>query len=155
MPAPQGYTVATMKDFVGQDFGTSKPLEIDQIRINTFADVTGDHQWIHVNPDMAKKHSPFGGTVAHGFLTLSLMAASIQEIGIVPSDAKGVINYGIDKVRFLTPVLVDSKVSTSYKLTGVEPKGEGQQIIRVEATVSIEGMPKPALIGDVLAMVIG
>ncbi|MEL7281697.1 MAG: MaoC family dehydratase, partial [Pseudomonadota bacterium] len=144
----------TMKDFIGHDFGASEPQEINQIRINTFADVTGDHQWIHVHPDMAKKHSPFGATVAHGFLALSMLAGDIADIGIVPKDAKGVLNYGTDKVRFLTPVLVDSTVVNSYKLLSVEEKGEGRLLAKVEATTMIDGMPKPAIVAEVLAMIV-
>ncbi|MEM8591622.1 MAG: MaoC family dehydratase [Pseudomonadota bacterium] len=154
MAAPKGYSCATMKDFVGHDFGSSPEVEINQIRINTFADVTGDHQWIHVHPEMAKKHSPFGTTVAHGFLVLSMLAGSIGETGIVPKDAKGVLNYGTEKVRFLMPVLVNSKVSNAYKLIGAEEKGEGRLLIRVEATTTISGMPKPAVVAEVLAMVV-
>ncbi|MEM9717370.1 MAG: MaoC family dehydratase [Pseudomonadota bacterium] len=154
MAAPKGYTCTTMKDFVGHDFGTSEPIDINQIKINTFADVTGDHQWIHVHPEMAKKHSPFGATVAHGFLTLSILAASISEMGLIPKDAKGVLNYGVEKVRFLTPVVVDSQITNSFKLVGVEEKGEGRLLVRVEATTNIIGMPKPAVVAEVLAMVI-
>lgn len=154
MAAPKGYSCNTMKDFIGHDFGSSKPVEINQIRINTFADCTGDHQWIHVHPDMAKKHSPFGGTVAHGFLVLSMLAGDIADIGIVPKDAKGVLNYGTDKVRFLTPVLTDSTIVNSYKLLSVEEKGEGRLLAKVEATTMIEGMPKPAIVAEVLAMIV-
>ncbi|MEM6305363.1 MAG: MaoC family dehydratase [Pseudomonadota bacterium] len=154
MPAPKGYTCATMQDFIGHDFGSAEPMLMNQIRINTFADVTGDHQWIHTQPEMAKKHSPFGGTVAHGFLVLSTLAGSIADVGIVPKDAKGVLNYGTDKVRFLTPVLVDSKVVNSYKLMSVEEKGKDRLLIKVEATTTIEGMPKPAIVAEVLAMVV-
>ncbi|MEO0664467.1 MAG: MaoC family dehydratase [Pseudomonadota bacterium] len=154
MPAPKGYSSATMKDFIGHDFGSAEPMTINQIRINTFADVTEDHQWIHVHPEMAKKHSPFGTTVAHGFLVLSMLAGSIADIGIVPKDAKGVLNYGTDKVRFLTPVLVDSTVINSYKLIGVEEKGEGRLLAKVEATTTIQGMPKPAVVAEVLAMIV-
>ena len=154
MAAPEGYTTATMKDFIGHDFGTSAPVEINQIRINTFADCTGDHQWIHVHPEMAKKHSPFGGTVAHGFLVLSMLAGAISETGIVPKDAKGVLNYGTDKVRFLMPVLTNSKVTMGYKLLSVEEKAKDRLLIKVEATTYIEGMPKPALVAEILAMVV-
>ncbi|MEM8776727.1 MAG: MaoC family dehydratase [Pseudomonadota bacterium] len=154
MAAPEGYTCATMKDFEGHDFGSSEPVSVNQIRINTFADVTGDHQWIHVHPEMAKKHSPFGKTVAHGFLVLSMLAGSIADIGIIPKDAKGVLNYGTDKVRFLTPVLVDSKVVNSYKLVSVVEKEKGRLLVRVEATTTIEGMPKPAVVAEILAMVV-
>lgn len=154
MPAPDGYTCTTIKDFIGHDFGASEPMQINQIRINTFADVTGDHQWIHVHPDMAKKHSPFGTTVAHGFLVLSMLAGSIGDVGIIPKDAKGVLNYGTDKVRFLTPVLVDSTVVNSYKLVSAEEKGEGRLLVKVEATTTIEGMPKPAVVAEILAMIV-
>ena len=155
MAAPKGYECATMKDFVGHDFGTSEPLDINQIRINTFADVTGDHQWIHTNPDMAKKHSPFGSTVAHGFLTLSILAAAIQATGVVPKDAKGVLNYGVENVRFLTPVPVDSKIISSFKLSSVEEKGEGRLLVRVACeTKVVGGGDKPAVVAEVLAMVI-
>ena len=154
MPAPKGYTCATMKDFVGHEWTTSEEAEINQIRINTFADCTGDHQWIHIHPEMAKKHSPFGNTVAHGFLVLSMLAGSIGDIGLVPKDAKGVLNYGTDKVRFLMPVLTNSKVTMGYKLLSVEEKAKDRLLIKVEATTYIEGMPKPAVVAEVLAMVV-
>lgn len=154
MPAPEGYTCATIKDFIGHEWATPEATEVNQIRINTFADCTGDHQWIHVHPEVAKKHSPFGTTVAHGFLVLSMLAGSIADIGIVPEDAKGVLNYGTDKVRFLTPVLVNSKVTNSYKLIGVEEKGKDRLLVKVEATTTIEGMPKPAVVAEILAMVV-
>lgn len=155
MAAPEGYSVRTIKNFVGHDFGASAPIVVDQIRINTFADVTGDHQWIHVDVAKAKKFSPFGGPIAHGYLTLSLMAAAVASTGVVPADAKGVVNYGIDKIRFLTPVPAGASVRSHFKLAGVEAKGDDRQLIRVEATVSIDGSDKPALVGEVLAMVIG
>ena len=154
MPAPKGYSCATMKDFVGHEWATSEEADINQIRINTFADCTGDHQWIHIHPEMAKKHSPFGNTVAHGFLVLSMLAGSIGDIGLVPKDAKGVLNYGTDKVRFLTPVLVDSKVVNTFKLVGVEEKGSDRLLVRVEATTTIVGMSKPAVVAEILAMIV-
>src|SRR6187401_3383935 len=101
MPTPARYTTATLRDFVGHDFGASAPVTIGQPRIDGFAEVTGDHQWIHVDVERARAESPFGGPVAHGFLTLSLLAAAITEAGVVPADAKGVVNYGLDKIRFL------------------------------------------------------
>lgn len=155
MTAPKGYSVRALKDFVGHDFGASAPVEVDQIRINTFADVTGDHQWIHVDVAKAKKYGPFGGPVAHGFLTLSLLAAAMASTGVVPPDAKGVLNYGIDKVRFLTPVPSGALVRAHFKLIDVEAKGDDRQLLRVQASVSIDGADKPALVGELLAMVIG
>jgi acyl dehydratase len=155
MTAPNGYSVRTLKDFVGHDFGASAPITVDQVRINTFADVTGDHQWIHVDVEKAKKHSPFGGPVAHGFLTLSLMAAAVGTAGVVPADAQGVINYGLDKVRFIAPVPAGAPITASFKLAGVEDKGEKRQLIRIEAVVNVEGSDKPAIVGEMLAMVVG
>ena len=155
MPAPNGYSTRTLKDYVGHDFGISDPIKVDQVRINTFADVTGDHQWIHVDVERAKKHSPFGGPVAHGFLTLSLMAAAVASAGVVPADAQGVINYGLDKIRFITPVPVGVTITATFKLAGVEDKGDKRQLIRVETAVNVEGSDKPAIVGEVLAMVIG
>lgn len=155
MSAPKGYSVRTLKDFVGHDFGASEPMNVDQIRINTFADVTGDHQWIHVDVAKAKKHSPFGGPVAHGYLTLSLMAAAVASAGVVPPDAQGVLNYGLEKIRFLAPVPSGGTVRAHFKLLAVEAKGDDRQLLRVEASVSIDGSDKPALVGELLAMVIG
>jgi acyl dehydratase len=155
MSAPEGYSVRTLKDFVGHDFGTSSPIKVDQNRINTFADITGDHQWIHVDVAKAKEHSPFGGPVAHGFLTLSLTAAAIGSAGVVPADAQGVINYGLEKVRFLAPVPAGASVTASFKLAGVEDKGDKRQIIRIETVVNVEDSDKPAIVGEVLAMVVG
>jgi acyl dehydratase len=155
MTAPKGYALSTLKDFLGQDFGSSEPMKITQHRINTFADATGDYQWIHTNPEMAKKHSPFGGTVAHGFLSLSFVAGAMASTGIVPKEAKGVLNYGVEGVRFLSPVLTGSDVVASFVLKDVTEKGKGQYLISVDATVTVPGAPKPALVGTFLAMVMG
>ena len=155
MPEPTGYSVRTLKDFVGHDFGTSEPIRVDQARIDSFADVTGDHQWIHVDVERARKHSPFGGPVAHGFLTLSLMAAAVASAGVVPPDAQGVINYGLDRIRFIVPVPAGAEVTTRFRLVGVEAKGDRRQLIRVEAQVDVKGQDKPAIVGELLAMVVG
>ncbi len=155
MPTPKNYSVRTLKDHVGHDFGASKPLLVDQVRINTFADVTEDHQWIHIDVAKAKEHSPFGGPIAHGFLTLSLVAGAIQDSGVIPTDAQGVVNYGLEKVRFLAPVLSGSEITASFKLSHVEDKGEKKQLIHIEFIVNIVGSDKPAMVGETLAMVIG
>jgi acyl dehydratase len=155
MPAPNGYGVRTLKDFVGHDFGASTPIRVDQIRINTFADVTGDHQWIHVDVAKARTHSLFGGPVAHGFLTLSLMAAATAWSGVVPADAQGVINYGLEKIRFIAPVPAGASVTARFTLAGVGDKGDKRQLIRIEAQVDVEGQDKPAVVGELLAMVVG
>jgi acyl dehydratase len=155
MPAPNGYSTATLGDFIGHDFGASAPVTIGQDRINGFADVTGDDQWIHVDVERAKAESPFGGPVAHGFLTLSLMASAVSEAGCVPADAKGVVNYGLENVRFLSPVPAGAAVSCGFSLSGVEDKGHGRKLLRLEAKAVIEGTEKPAVVGEVLALVVG
>ncbi len=155
MPAPENYSVQTLADCIGHDFGQSNPVDVDQEMINGFADITGDHQWIHVDVEKATKAGPFGATIAHGFLTLSLLAAATESVGAVPGDAKAVLNYGLEKVRFLAPVTSGSKVRASFKLAGVEDKGQGNQLIRLEATLQAEGADKPAVIAELLAMVIG
>ena len=155
LAAPAGYSTATLRDYVGHDFGTSAPVMVGQPRIDGFAEVTGDHQWIHVDVERARVESPFGGPVAHGFLTLSLLAAAISEVGVVPSDAKGVINYGLDKVRFLAPVPAGAEVACCFRLAEVEDKGAGRQLLRLEAAVRIEGADKPAIVGEMLVLVVG
>jgi acyl dehydratase len=155
MPAPQGYSIRTVRDFIGHDFVAAAPVTVDQDRINSFADITGDHQWIHVDVARAKAESPFGAPVAHGFLTLSLLAAAVATAGVIPDDAKGAINYGLDNIRFIAPVPAGKQVTAGFKLTGVEDKGPKGQLLRLAATLNIEGSDKPAVVGDVLALVIG
>jgi acyl dehydratase len=155
MSAPKEYSIRTLKDFVGHDFGVSAPITVGQQSIDTFADVTGDHQWIHVDVARAKAESPFGGPVAHGFLTLALLAAGVESAGVVPADAKGAINYGLDNIRFIAPVPAGKQVTASFKLTDVEDKGAKGQLLRLSAVLNVEGSDKPAIVGDVLALVIG
>lgn len=154
MAAPEGYSAATLGNFTGHDFGATAPVIVDQDRINGFAGVTGDDQWIHVDVERAKKESPFGGPVAHGFLTLSLLAAAVSEAGCVPPDAKGVVNYGLEKVRFLSPVPSGAPVVCSFTLIAAEEKGAGRTLLRLGAEARVAGGEKPAVICEVLAMVI-
>lgn len=155
MPAPEDYNTRSLGDFIGHDFGASKPVALDQSRINSFAAITGDDQWIHVDVERATKESPFGGPIAHGFLTLSLLASSLGDAGCVPADARGVVNYGLDRVRFLAPVPAGAEVSFSFRLIAVEPKGPGRQLMRLTAEARIVGTDKTAVFADVLALVIG
>ncbi len=155
MAAPEGYSTATLGNFVGHDFGASAPITVGQARIDGFADITGDDQWIHVDVERAKKESPFGGPVAHGFLTLSLMAAGLADAGVVPADAKGVVNYGLDRIRFLSPVPSGAAVRCGLTLASVEDKGQGRQLLRLAAEARIEGTGQKAVVGEVLALVIG
>lgn len=133
----------------GQDLGTSEWLLIDQTRINAFADATGDHQFIHVNPEMAK-FTPMGTTIAHGFLTLSLMPVLLDKIWQVNGVKMG-INYGTNKVRFASPVLVNSKIRLKATLLEIEEVQNGAGVqITVNCVFEIEGQEKPACIAESL-----
>jgi len=149
------YTLETMPQFVGKELGVSDWFHIDQERINQFAQVTGDHQWIHIDPERAAKESPFGTTIAHGYLTLALLPMLAQNIQLVPSaGVSQVFNYGIDKLRFMAPVKVGARVRNRVKLVSVEPRGEGRLLLKTENTVEIEGEDKPALVAETLAMMV-
>ncbi|GAB3103839.1 MaoC family dehydratase [Aestuariicella hydrocarbonica] len=137
-----------LKDAVGQNLGASEWVSIEQDRINGFADATDDHQWIHVDPAQAKD-GPFGDTIAHGYLTLSLVNRFLPEILDVQGISMGV-NYGCDKVRFPSPVKVNSRVRGVGELIAVEEvKGAIQSTVRV--TVEIEGSDRPACVVDTIS----
>lgn len=136
---------------IGQQIGTSEWITVDQERITTFADVTEDHQFIHIN-EAAAKMTPFGGTIAHGFLTLSLLSKFAEGAGLVIEGVKMGVNYGFEKVRFLAPVPSGSKVRAHFTLKDATEKKPGQFLITYEVTVEIEGADKPALIADWLGM---
>jgi acyl dehydratase len=129
-------------------------VTIDQSRIDTFASCTGDQQWIHVDVERAQRESPYGGPVAHGYLTLSMVAPLSMQIGILPKDSSAGLNYGIDKVRFLAPVPAGARVRLRVVLAGVEPKEGGQAIMKTENTLELEGSQKPALIAETLSLLI-
>lgn len=137
---------------VGETIGTSEWLLIDQQMIDKFADATGDHQFIHVNPDMAKM-TPFGGTIAHGFLTLSLIPVLIEKSDIErPAGIKMAMNYGGNRVRFINPVRSGKKVRAHFKLVGLEEKRPGQWQQTVEITLEIEGEEKPGYVAEWITM---
>ncbi|MBV1880131.1 MAG: MaoC family dehydratase [Pseudomonadales bacterium] len=142
----------SLKDYIGKDLGKGEWLEINQDRINQFADVTEDHQFIHVDPEAAKPL--FGGTIAHGFLTLSLMVKLSQSVegDVVPEGVKMGMNYGFEKVRFVSPVRSGKRVRTSTKMKSVDYKDGGRILMCVEHTVEIEGEDKPAIVADWLTM---
>ncbi|MFE0380351.1 MaoC family dehydratase [Streptomyces inhibens] len=132
-----------LKKLAGSDLGTSEWIDITQERINTFADATGDHQWIHVDPERAQE-GPFGAPIAHGYLTLSLFIPLFTEL----LDVQGVttkVNYGLNKVRFPSPVKVGSRIRLVGKLAEVEDVPGGMQIT-VDGTIEIEGGTKPAAV---------
>ncbi|MBR1172753.1 MaoC family dehydratase [Bradyrhizobium sp. KB893862 SZCCT0404] len=147
-------TLAAIRDFIGRDLGRSGWVTVDQSMIDQFAACTGDRQWIHVDADRASKESAAGGTIAHGFLSLSLIAPLSMNLGLVPVDASAVFNYGLDKVRFLTPVKSGSRVRLQLSLTGVEPKDNGRLLIKGNAVIEIENSEKPALVAETLTLVV-
>ncbi|MGF6446540.1 MaoC family dehydratase [Paraburkholderia youngii] len=146
------YSIATLESFVGRELGVSDWLAVDQGRIDAFAACTGDRQWIHVDVERAKRESPFGGTIAHGYLTLSLLASLAIEIGLIPDDASAGLNYGLDRVRFMTPVKAGSRVRSRVTLMSAEKKPGDRIIIKTMNELQIEGEAKPALIAESLVM---
>ncbi|HON59081.1 MAG TPA: MaoC family dehydratase [Smithella sp.] len=143
--------VEKLKTMIGQDNGTSDWVLIDQERVNLFADATDDHQWIHVDVEQAKQ-GPFGGTIAHGFLILSLTPLFSSSGKYLPEGMKMVLNYGLNKVRFIAPVPVGSRVRSKMILAGVEEKDPGRLLVTTTHTIEIEGQEKPACIAETLAM---
>jgi acyl dehydratase len=133
---------------VGQHLGHSDWLEITQERVDQFADATNDHQWIHVDPERAQRESPFGGPIAHGYLTLSLVSSLVAQI----VDAQGFrmgVNYGAEKIRFPAPVPVGSRVRASATLDEATPFEGGVQM-NLKVTIEVEGQEKPAMVGSIL-----
>ena len=147
-------TFDTMQEMVGKELGVSSWITVDQKMIDAFAETTMDRQWIHIDVERAKKESPFGAPVAHGYLTLSLVAPMSYEIGAMPAGTVAAFNYGLDKVRFLAPVKAGSKVRMRSTLISFEEKGPGQYLMKSSNTVEIEGDDKPALIAETLAMLV-
>jgi acyl dehydratase len=133
---------------VGTELGRSRWFEIGQDRIATFADATDDHQWIHVDPDRAARESPFGTTVAHGFLTLSLLPSMLADV-LVMADAKLVVNYGLNKVRFPAPVPAGSRVRAAIVLAALEEEAGSSQLT-LAVTVEREGGTKPVCVAEFL-----
>ena len=137
-----------LKQWVGKEVATSDWLSVDQDRIDRFADATGDHQWIHVDPVRAKS-GPFGTTVAHGFLTLSLIP-ELFETAFAIADVRMGVNYGLNKVRFTAPVPAGARVRGRFALLGYEPIEQGAQLT-VLATVELEGSAKPACVAETVS----
>lgn len=137
---------------VGEHLGSSDWHEITQQQIDQFADATGDHQWIHVDPDRAKD-GPFGTTVAHGYLTLSLVPMLMWQVYTVDNLALAV-NYGCNKVRFPAPVPVGSRVRAEVELLSVTPSSLGSQVV-TRVTVALEGSDKPACVAETVAVMVG
>lgn len=137
-----------LREALGEHLGYSEWLEIDQERVNLFADATGDHQWIHVDPERAAA-GPFGGTIAHGYLTLSLGPVLLHDIVTWENIRMGV-NYGLNKVRFPSPVPVGATLRLGAVLVGAEQLGDGGVQATLELTFEVEGSPKPACVAELL-----
>jgi acyl dehydratase len=146
-------SIADAQALVGQELGVGDWLTIDQQRINDFADVTGDHQWIHVDVERAKAESPYGAPIAHGFLTLSLIPALSKDNFELPN-AKFALNYGLNKVRFLSGVPVDSRVRVRSELADVAVKGDTTADLTVRHTIEVDGVVKPAAVAEMIVRVI-
>jgi acyl dehydratase len=138
----------TLRALVGTELGRSRWFEIGQDRIATFADATDDHQWIHIDPARAARESPFGGTVAHGFLTLSLLPSMLADV-LVMVDAKLVVNYGLNKVRFPAPVPAGSRVRAAIVLAALDDEAGSTQLT-LDVTVEREGVTKPVCVAEFL-----
>ena len=146
--------VATLEEIrskVGQEVGTSSWLLVDQSRIEAFADATEDRQFIHTDPKAAAQ-TPFGGTIAHGFLSLSMLSRMAAEAMLFPDSVRMALNYGLDRVRFITPVRSGKRIRGRFRLDSVEEKAPGQLLFRHTVTVEIEGEEKPALTAEWLGL---
>jgi acyl dehydratase len=146
-------SLTQIKSRIGEEVGVSGWITVDQARIDAFADATEDRQFIHVDPAGAAQ-TPFGGTIAHGFLSLSLLSRMGVEAMLLPPDMKMAVNYGLDRVRFLAPVRSGKRVRGRFTLDSVEEKAAGQMLMRHLVTVEIEGEDKPALSAVWLALIV-
>ena len=138
---------------LGSKIGISDWIELGQDRISEFAEITEDRQFIHIDPIAAASHGPFGGTVAHGFLTLSLLSRMAADAMLIPDNARMAVNYGLDRVRFLAPVRAGKRVRGHFTLDSVSEKAPGQLLFHHSVTVEIEGEDKPALTAVWLALI--
>ena len=138
---------------IGTQIGVSDWIAIDQARIDEFADATEDRQFIHVDPDAAGK-TMFGGTIAHGFLTLSLLSRMAADVMLVPANTKMAVNYGLNRVRFIAPVPEGSRIRGTFTLANIEERGDGQFLMHHNVLVEIEGSDKTALTADWIGLLV-
>lgn len=149
----QPLSLEAFAQLAGHECEPTPWLEITQDRVNTFADATNDHQFIHVDPDRAGR-TPFGGTIAHGYLTMSLLSDMLGSSMPVPQGVRLVLNYGSDKVRYLAPVRVGQRIRGKVSIVDVSEKRPGQWLVKTAVTVEIDGESTPALIAEILSMFI-
>ena len=140
-----------LKGYVGKEIGLSEWFEIKQDRITAFAECTEDRQWIHVNQEMAKK-GPFGTTVAHGYMLLALLSYFNYQNTVFPAGIKMAVNYGLNRVRFMSPLPVNSRIRNHAVLKDIAEKDPGRILMTMENTIEIEGQPKPAMVAESLSM---
>ena len=153
-PAQPPISIEMLKQKIGTVIGVSNWHVLTQDMIDRFAEVTSDHQFIHVDPVRAKKETPFGGTIAHGYFTLSMLAPmSYEALPQIEGRAMG-INYGLDKVRFLTPVPAGGRVRAHFKLKEVTPRSEKEVLLKNEVTIELEGADKPAVYAESLSVIV-
>ena len=144
--------IAALTAKIGKEFGPwSEPIQVTQEKINQFAEVTGDRQWIHIDIERCKKESPFGGPVAHGFLTLSLLPAFKSKDDYTVTGFRNVVNYGANKLRFVAPVPAGASVQSRSRLTAVEQRPLGTMLTR-ETEIQVVGQQKPALVYEALML---
>ncbi|NND19521.1 MAG: MaoC family dehydratase [Silicimonas sp.] len=144
---------ADLPGLAGKVLAPSPWLEITQARVNQFADATNDHQFIHIDPEKAAE-TPFGGPIAHGFLSLSLLSYLNEKSAVVPENLVMVVNYGSDKVRYLAPVRVGKRIRSHQTVKEIAEKRPGQWLMKTAVSVEIEGEETPALIAEILSMMI-
>ena len=138
---------------IGEEIGVSSWFDVTQERIDAFAEATEDRQFIHVEPEAAAA-TPFGGTIAHGFLTLSMLSRLASEVMLIPPETKMVVNYGMDRLRFLAPVRSGKRIRARFKLDSIDEKAAGQLLMRHQVTVEIEDEERPALVAEWLGLII-
>ena len=144
-----------LENHIGEEIGLSEWIEVTQERINQFADATNDHQFIHVDPELAKSApTPWDTTIAHGFLTLSLVSYMSATSGFMPAEMQTAVNYESDKVRFMEAVPVDSKIRGRFILTDAQYKKNGRWLVKTTVTIEIEGVEKPAALVETLTLYI-
>jgi acyl dehydratase len=154
VPNPNTVPLDALRARIGETIGTSSWREVAQERVDRFAEVTDDHQFIHIDPERARRETPFGGSIAHGFLTLSLLSTMAYEtLPTVEGRALG-INYGFDRVRFLAPVRAGKRVRAHFTLADVTEREAKQVLLRYTVTVEIEGEAKPALSAEWLTLTV-
>jgi acyl dehydratase len=147
------FSFEDIHSFVGRELGVSDWITVDQKRIDQFAACTGDDQWLHVEVERARRDSPYGGPIAHGYFTLSLVGSTALDVFIRPAGIAQAFNYGLERVRFIAPVKAGARVRNRITLLSAEERGAGHLLLRTENKIEIEGEEKPAVLAVALVLV--